>query len=63
MNRSLLLYNATLRVLGTGFLALGHHVHTLYNGTLFFYEHLQYLTLLALAGTRVYVYGIAFLNM
>ena len=63
MNRSLLLYDASLRILCRWLSALRYHVHTLYDGTVLVNEDLEHLTCLALISTGNNDNGIVFLNM
>ena len=63
MNRSLLLNDASLRILSRRLRALRYHVYTFYNGTILINEDLEHLTSLALICTGNNDNGIVFLNM
>ena len=63
MDRSFLLHNTTLRVLCIRLSALGHHVDTFNNCTIFINKNLQHTTSFAFIFTSIYVNCIAFFNM
>ena len=63
MNRSLLLHDTALGVLGIGLGVLADHVHALDDGALLADQHFEDLTLLPLALAGVHDHRVPFLDM